>query len=364
MKNTEQFIEMINQIKNNNIESIVSGTTKECYDFLDYVVLKYDSSKDYYYTLSPSKKQLAIARLKKIGFKTPSIVYHTIQKNDHYEIQEKAKGRPLFYGHFDIPIKNKEYIDTMQLYLQIVKENKSMFIDLMSAPTEHFAEFIDNYAIGHMLGILGDCHSSNLFYDKESGFSFIDFDDDLESVYKNYTPKELKNLYKRSDKIDTTVFAKNLFSTFSGLYLSNEEEYTFGNFYKNLLAHKFFDGILNCSIPFSEEQLINLKSNLFCDERRKNTVSDFSQKELLTYIGLLPKETNENNPADNFTFYKISDKKFDNFSKSFYINAINNLIIDGKPAIEYYASIKNPNLENNNDSDNLELENSCDELAD
>jgi len=272
MNNSEFYRNLIEETKSKETPDAF-GCFKECFFIDDYVVLKSNSNNT---PVKPNKRQLVTARLKKLGLKTPSIVYFTKNQNNYIEIQDRASGNVLF--------KNMAYIQSDSLTKQEVEEyNKERTIQLLSAPDEHFKDYAKSVFIGTQVNVLNDNHSNNVMYDEENGFSFIDLPDNL----PNLTLKEIRERLVLPLKKNGDYFATRLFSPFNQCHLRDSRVYR-NSIINNLINHKILTGLNQAIIEFPSSIQKNVfdENTLQCIE---NSLLSFISSIIITfYINFLP----------------------------------------------------------------------------
>ena len=339
MKNREYLKSLIEKAEQDNKPSD-RGNFKDCFIYDEFAVLKSSNinyggksfciSKN---TFNPAKQQLATARIKKAGFNTPKIVYHQTKERYYFEVQEKAKGSPLFsiMTPWVSATKEQRKIKTQEHYQQ----NRARFIELLSAPTEQYTKFVENIFMGAKLEILDDCHSQNIFYDRENGFSFIDLP--VLPYYETF--EEYQELFSNfDDLIDLDNMNGYFLKAFSHFYNCGTCSDTDGYFY-NLLAHKLVDGLKNSNIPLSERNKKFVIRNLL-DPQLFESVSDSQQKGVLIKLGIItPTEIEKDKCAELLYYYNNQDNELYTEERDFYLDCIQNTTIEGIPAIEYFSSV-------------------------
>jgi len=339
MPKTSYFEEIVENVKRSNRQSDAHGLYKQCYTFPDHVVLKRTAFESELNRLpkNPAKQQKAIGMLKQLGFKTPNIVYYTqkslssmltstLMGKDYFEVQERAKGKELL-------IRNKDN----ELQDEQVKES---FLNILSAPTEQIAEYLDNFFIGYQLGILFDAHGSNVFYDKKEGFTFIDLPKiPYKSSVEQYHKAVYEKPYNTTDFISSAVSRLSLYNTISNI--------TYSKPYSNLLHNKIAEAIEYTSIPLDSTKSAVIKNYLTPEVGSYGSFSNEEQKLFLDYLetgkcGEINKY-NELYPKNGFTlpsnFFGI-DKRAEQTNEKFLNECLDVTTIKGLPAREFYDNLK------------------------
>lgn len=348
------FINMVESVKNNPNEADRHGLYKKCHLKEDFVVLQKTSfeSELNRLPLKPAKQQKAISMIKQLGFKTPSIVYYTqsslssmiinkLKGKDYYEIQERAKGKELLIRNKDNSLQDEQ-----------VKES---FLNILSAPTEHLAEYLNNFFIGYQLGILNDAHGSNVFYDKKEGFTFIDLPKiPLKSSVEQYQREVYEKNFNATKFIQTATNRLSLYTEISHI-----------NYYKpynNLLSNRIIDALEYTNIPMNSTQLAEVKHFLVPEIGSYGSFSNEEQKLFLDYL-----ETGKYGPISNYTelypkngfslpssFFGL-DKKTENVNEKYLNECLDATTIKSVPARDFYNNLKEYD-EPLNSSDGIDLD--------
>ena len=349
-KERENFMNIIYQVKDMSEENCdSSGCFKFCKILTDSVVLK---TLNYYAPVKPSERQKAIANIKSLGFNTPKITFYTKTRDFYFEIQEKAPGSVLLLNDSYI----QEEIEDKKFY----QTNQEKFMKLLTAPTEHYAKFVESAFIGHQLSLLNDAHNNNVFYDEKTGFSFIDLPDEFPYKSKNEYIKLLKN----TDLFSPSSFVSDLFHPFIGFApdLTDTMYTPITKPYYNLIGHKLLEGfeqsfLCNPESPYCliEEEIDEIKSELIADN--PSTTDDQDVKFFLIDSGIVRPNPNEEKVwhninldpqpfANNLKSYQMAKSLVETKSigPEFFEDCIFSMTINGQPAIDYYKQVDTTEL--------------------
>lgn len=346
----KDFETLIKHIKKDKIKPSAKGVYKDCYIFPnapDYVVLKAERDDS---PMNPCNYQKAISRLKNWGLKTPSIVYHTKNKSNYFEIQEKVAGNVLFklpfYEERMNPLLCKE-----SLKEKIIKENDERLVEVLQAPTEQFAEFFDSMFLAHILNIDDDLHANNIMYDKNNGFSLIDLPTELDSILSiDSLDNFLENYWCFENDLKQKILQPFKWGISSDCKMP---------FY-NLIGHKIMEGIKHSKFNFNKYQMENFeRCFLAINDKHGNeqayACNDAGMKLTLINCGLITPTKDEFAYLDFINtrnikhieksirhLYWPNDNKFDAKQLEKCVNATT---IDDKPALEYYNEVDCSSLE-------------------
>ena len=352
MPKNPNFKKVVESVKNNSTDYNRHGLFKKVYLKDDFAVIEKDSFETELnrLPLNPAKQQKSISMLKQLGFKTPNIVYYTqsnlssmlinkIKGNKYYEVQERAKGIELL-------IRDKDNnLDSQQV--------KDGFKSILSAPTEHIAEYLNNFFIGYQLGILFDAHGSNIFYDENEGFTFIDLP---KIPYKQSLEQYKKAIYEKPYNARMFISAASTrISTYSDI-----QNLTFLKPYVNLLHNKLFEALSQTNFPINKEQYEELKDYLMPEIGSYGYFSNEEQKLFLNYVesrDISPiLEYRTENKKSGFGHKSLPSKYDDLFyidktANLEYLNeCVNATTLYGVPAREFYNDYKSY-IEPDNESD-------------
>ena len=363
MKKNANFENIIYEIKKSNTDFDASGKYKKCYYTKDLAILRKKPLEGELNFLpkNPAKQQKAIENIKNLGFKTPSILYYSqnnimsfainsINENDYFEIQERAKGETLMVlpddkRFDDMPKNNNLQIREIEHCCDDI--NKERFLKILSAPKEHISKYLDNFFIGFQLGILKDAHSQNIYYDKKEGFTFID----LPKVpyFKNNEmynrilslPFNMKGfLSKASERLSTFIWISDQINTKP---------------ISNMLHHKIYESLLDCTtIPLSENNLQQAKEFLL--PSASTYAGPYTTNETALFIDFLDKkdgtkllehckDTRNNGFEPSISFGRNKDSKtglknlLESTDQNFLNRCLDVATIKDKPAREYYNNL-------------------------
>lgn len=352
MSNSEFYKNLIEQTKSKESPDAF-GCFKDCYFIDNYAVLKSLTSNC---PVKPNERQLVIARLKKLGLKTPSIVYYTTIRDNYIEVQDRAQGNVLY--------KNTVYMPPNTMTEDEIREyNKDRTIQLLSVPVEHFKDYAKSIFIGTQYCVLNDNHSNNVLYDEENGFSFIDLPDNL----PNINLKELKERINLPLKRNGEYFAKRLFSPFNQCNVRDGRVYR-NTIINNLFNHKILDG-LNLAIkefsPSIQKNVFNENTRTCIEETLLSSIyslkveDDLNTKFHLIHFGIIKPNQQEKEflktidepyspeiPDELLEFYysrsQDSEESIDFLKKCVDVSTINNL-----SACEYFTNLDASNIIDN-----------------
>lgn len=328
------------------------GHYKECYDISDDIKKDCDISEDYvvlventkYKPVSPNGNQLILCKLKALGLKTPTVVYHAARQDHYFEVQEKAKGNVLFQiASYERLVRKEERIDLLEHAVR--QHNKERLIELLSAPDEQYADYFKSVYIAHLFDLANDLHSNNVMYDKVDGFSIIDLPTDflhLEYIEdlkeklnnSNCNPVELKDVLFKPFKTALTMNASPLFY--------------------NLVGHKILAGAKHCDLNLNTyyledlEKLLTGKNDKYSDSP---ACDDKTMKLTLCNIGLLEPTREEQANIDaligqdrrialkkGYKHLYLNEDRNERYDKKYLARCIESTTIDGMPAIDYFEN--------------------------
>lgn len=349
MNNSEFYKNLIEETKSKETPDAF-GCFKDCFFTDNLAILKTNSGSG---PVHPNERQLVIARLKKLGLKTPSIVYFAKSKDSYIEVQDRAVGSVLFRNHVYMP-PNTTTKEEVEQY------NNERTIQLLSAPIEHFKDYIKSTFIGYQVNVLNDNHNNNVIYDEKYGFSFIDLPDNL----PNLNLKTLKERISLPLHKNGEYFAKRLFSPFNQCHLRDSRNYR-NSIINNLINHKISNG-LNLAI---KEFTPSMQKNIF-DESTLNCIEDtllspitslpveddLNTKFLLIHFGIIEPNQQEKEfltnidepyspevPDELLSFYhgrsQESDESIDLLQKCVDASTINNV-----SAYDYFTNLDTSNI--------------------
>ena len=365
MYNNELFEKIINSTKGKDADAC--GCYKDCTFYKDestgneLAILK---TSKLHKPLYPSRKQTTTAFLKQIGLKTPKIIYHTQDYINYYEIQEKAKGEVLF--------KNPVYmINNFMTTDEICEYNKNRLIEILSAPDEHFKNYVKSIFIGSQLGIWNDLHNNNIVYDEKNGFSFIDLPDDLPDV----SLEDLKEIINKPLSSSSNNFAKDLFSPFNQSALRDGRLYR-NTILNNFVNHKILNGLQLAINEFdpniiNESKLKEIKEALIGPSSPFQVESDLNTKFYLIHFGIIEPSQEEKQflididnayspgPPDDLLSFFYGKSQDSEESISLLKSCVNETTINNIPATEYFTNLDTSIIINNynqtDDYDSLEI---------
>lgn len=176
-------------IKESKNKENISDGGSDCFDFGDVVLVKYLCSKKYLkegeHTREKSEEIMtAINEKAKAGVNTPKhLAVKRVVEGDYdicYVLQEKCPGVNCA---------------TMQQYGVSFDKMCASYEAILSIPFEHYRKLISD---GTMLYEMGyEAKGKNLFYDKESGFWYIDFlDNNQDDKFDKNNPQKLFSAIK------------------------------------------------------------------------------------------------------------------------------------------------------------------------
>lgn len=346
----KDFETLIKHIKKDKIKPSAKGVYKDCYMFPnapDYVVLKAERDDS---PMNPCNYQKAISRLKNWGLKTPSVVYHTKNKSNYFEIQEKVAGNVLFKLPFYEEKMNPQFCKET-LSQMINKYNDERLIEILQAPTEQFAEFFDSMFLAHILNIDDDLHANNIMYDKNNGFSLIDLPTELDSILSiDSLDNFLENYWCFENDLKQKILQPFKWGISSNCKMP---------FY-NLIGHKIMEGITQSKFSFNKYQMENFERCFLAindkpGHEQAYACNDAAMKLTLIDCGIITPTKEESNYLEFVKSHKIKyieksirhlywpdDNKFDADQLEKCVNATT---IDDKPALEYYNEVDCSSLE-------------------
>lgn len=189
-----EFLELYNEKK---ISAAVFGTEKRCYYFKGKAILKNKrpfkepaAMMEFLADLDYRKQRLN--QIKKSGIRTPKIIGAYRQDDYIFQVQEKAKGSPIFIAnelfamkmalgnltkkHKCIPSLEPE--DKLKVGKKVFEYNFEMQRSLQIAPQQHYDKFIADFIMLNAKFSINsfDNNPGNFLYDKEEGFSLVDLD--------------------------------------------------------------------------------------------------------------------------------------------------------------------------------------------
>lgn len=339
-KEERQYFENLIQNVKNGKKYDSSGKFKTCCTFADHVVLKgYHSQK-----FNPSRQQKTIAKLNKMGFKTPQLVYYsggnvitskliTHFRTPYFEVQEKAKGKQLYTypesNNINMNLhmcKSKDYpSDMFKSMLDKeygVKYNFENFLEVLKSSPDQIADFIEAFYIGEQLDILFDSHGGNIFYDKDNGFTFIDLPE---------LPKNIDKLLNKKPTFSTYKFHRDALAT---LFLSSVTPCQ--RVFNNLMLHKYIESfeLVKHQIPESEQKTSYHYFDIFLKNKTNHTFSatDYEQKMFLDVIN----GKDLNSVLKENIELEREDFAINTIDKDFYLNCLQSFKIGDKTALEYF----------------------------
>jgi len=346
----KDFENLIKHIKKDKIKPSAKGVYKDCFilpSSPDYVILKADKDDS---PMNPCNYQKNVAKLKSWGLKTPSVVFHTTSRYNYFEVQERVYGNVLFklpfYEERMNPLLCKESLE-----LQIKKDNDKRLIEILQAPTEHFAEFFDSMYIAHILDIDDDLHANNIMYDKDKGFSLIDLPTELDSLNDIDSFKDFANNFY----FDANALKQKILQPFK-CGISSDCKMPF----YNLIGHKIMEGIKQSKFEFNKYTMQDFERVFLAIKDKPSNeqayaCNDAGMKLTLIKCGLITPSKDEFAYLDFINtrnikhieksirhLYWPNDNKFDAKQLEKCVNATT---IDDKPALEYYNEVDCSSLE-------------------
>ena len=364
------FRSLIRQVKNGK-EADNLGRYKSCHYFPEHVVLKTKKI-----TYKPAKQQKLISQLRKLGINTPQIAYYQQSPKGYFEVQERAKGDQLFYSssltEFNLEYHSDmfESVKTSEILKQKLDEenfckqyNLKNLKTLLHAPKEHFKNYIESFFIASTLDLTYDCHSGNIFYDKEKGFSFIDL-----PKIPNIVPSS-----KREDFFSRFVFSRDIKPIVLGILMPTSRKLSNSRnvqnyFYNTLLCHKILENIPSSDLHVETNAISKFKSvnllatdNVACAKSATNTrflvknftgfATDIEHKLLIEKLnGNDISIYSESNPELKDLVAFVEDK-YKCIDKEEYFQLLNDCKIEDKSATEYFESTDLSNNQNQNNND-------------
>lgn len=341
-KKNEFYENLIKKTYNKTNDSF--GAHKSCFINNNLAVLK---TPNRWVNFKPSEQQIMTSRLKSLGFKTPSIHYFSKKRDYYYEIQEKAKGHPIFYTIYSYAKQEKSPGE-------IERINRNKFLEYLSMPTSEYVDFVESFTKAYKLGLMYDCHCENVFYDEKEGFTFIDLPQipfqSLESLKENF--KDFNDIKDFENYVDC-------------LTLIFDDDWCKGIIsepYRTLINHKFLEAIEQSSLNFNEQNLKQIKDFLL--DKSPCVCCDYDLKLTLIKIGILKGHQEEADyidecdKNDSWPSYQESYKcKWSNecllngIDIPFLEQCLEHSTIQGIPAIDYISNIQAPKFEDENIED-------------
>lgn len=341
-KKNEFYENLIKKTYNKTNDSF--GAHKSCFINNNLAVLK---TPNRWVNFKPSEQQIMTSRLKSLGFKTPSIHYFSKKRDYYYEIQEKAKGHPIFYTIYS-------YANQEKSPGEIERINRNKFLEYLSMPTSEYVDFVESFTKAYKLGLMYDCHCENVFYDEKEGFTFIDLPQipfqSLKSLKENF--KDFNDIEDFENYVDC-------------LTLIFDDDWCKGIIsepYRTLINHKFLEAIEQSSLNFNKQNLKQIKDFLL--DKSPCVCCDYDLKLTLIKIGILKDHQEEANYIDNcdkndsWPSYQESYKcKWSNecllngIDIPFLEQCLEHSTIQGIPAIDYISNIQAPKFEDENIED-------------
>lgn len=160
------------------------------------------------------------------------------------EVQKQATGVPIGINNFyhsykqmltsdDVKILNTMNNKEAKKYIieKIKAYNLNIRKKLASAPQQHFDKFIgDQLKLKKLFNIdFVDCHSGNVFYDENNGFTIIDLDIDQNNLFENEYDIFSNILYVLNDVLEISKDEK---------YIKDIKQHNSSIFLKLLIAAK------------------------------------------------------------------------------------------------------------------------------
>ena len=338
----EQFDEMIRK-SGNVVKDTAEGQHKLCYDFHGFVVLKdrdtYDNETIVKKLSELQEQRTTIGRLKKLhGINIPDIVYYTTKANSLYQIQERAKGRPLgfcsvksFIGYLkqidlesltDLLIQAKEEDFSTKLIVEtsedgikygkpsvlrkaITEYNNNSLKSVLMADDSLLLKYLEDFkTLNLTYGFKLDNHSQNFYFDENIGFTFIDV---------NLTNKN-RFIWAKSQEVETADGKKvdPLVPTPEHIIDVEKEHFVireavgetfdmnpFGDEETRLLRNLLYKKAFRCLQQSSFNQTLqNNKLDMYLLEALSNTKENASDQELADFMtvvqnGKQPQEITE-----------------------------------------------------------------------
>lgn len=336
------FSELISKVQSGKLKPSAIGNYKECFSFPDHVVLKQNTKLK---PVSPNGNQIILSKLKALGLKTPTVVYHAARQDDYFEVQDRAKGDVLFQiASYERLVRKEERIDLLEQSVRL--HNKERLLELLSAPDEQYAEYFKSVYIANLFELANDLHANNVMYDKESGFSIIDlptnflhleYIEDLGEKLNNSTcnPQDLTYVLFKPFKTALTMNASPLFY--------------------NLVGHKILAGAKMCDLNLNQyyiedlEKLLTGKNDKYSDspacddETVKLTLCNIDQleatREEQANIDALKSQDHRIRMRNGFKHLYFHDDRNLRIDKNYLIKCVDAVDINGMNGMDYFDSV-------------------------
>lgn len=259
MKIVEKYINSIIE----RTATSMSGQNKVCYPKKHTVLLKSKYQFDTFKQTSKQNRSFINTVRRADNINIPRIIFYTSSATGDYQLQSRAKGKPVAFWQSDsylnhlknispeiftqLQNESQNFIDNLEVEeiinstngnfpikhpidKAIIEHNNQTFKEILNCNDKHLTKALnDFYTLIYKYGCFMDAHSENLYFDKNKGFSYIDIDaenrsldvsDSIGHVFKSF----INNYFDATPYEDTeTRFLRGLIAKKSFYCFKNSQ---------------------------------------------------------------------------------------------------------------------------------------------